>query len=72
MTASARRQPSVNRRDLLPASFDLAEFSVPGDTPFRIELDHRDVKIPHDMAICDSGPKGPGLVSMPAPRGLAS
>ncbi len=36
-------------------AFDLAEFSVPADTPFQIEFDHRDVKIPHNVAIYDSG-----------------
>lgn len=42
-------------------AFDLAEFSVPADTPFQIEFDHRDVKIPHNVAIYDSGPEGPDL-----------
>ena len=42
-------------------AFDLAEFSVPADTPFRIEFDHRDVKIPHNVAIYDSGAEGPAL-----------
>ena len=42
-------------------AFDLAEFSVPADTPFQIEFDHRDVKIPHNVAIYDSGPDGADL-----------
>lgn len=42
-------------------AFDLAEFSVPADTPFQIEFDHRDVKIPHNVAIYDSGAEGPAL-----------
>jgi plastocyanin len=42
-------------------AFDRAEFSVAADTPFRIQFDHRDVKIPHNVAIYDSGPEGPGL-----------
>lgn len=42
-------------------AFDLAEFSVPADTPFQVEFDHRDVKIPHNVAIYDSGPDGPPL-----------
>ncbi len=42
-------------------AFDLAGFSVPAETPFQIEFDHRDVKIPHNVAIYDSGPEGPGL-----------
>ncbi|HWP63900.1 MAG TPA: cupredoxin domain-containing protein [Candidatus Binatia bacterium] len=42
-------------------AFDLAEFSVPADTPFQIEFDHRDVRIPHNVAIYDSGPEGPPL-----------
>lgn len=42
-------------------AFDLAEFSVPADTPFQIEFDHRDVKIPHNVAIYDSGADGPAL-----------
>ena len=31
------------------------------DTPFQIEFDHRDVKIPHNVAIYDSGPDGANL-----------
>ena len=42
-------------------AFDLAEFSVPAGTPFQIEFDHRDVKIPHNVAIYDSGPEGADL-----------
>ena len=42
-------------------AFDRAEFSVPAVTPFPIEFDHRDVKIPHNVAIYESGPDGPGL-----------
>lgn len=42
-------------------AFDLAEFSVPADTPFQIEFDHRDVKIPHNVAIYDAGPDGADL-----------
>ncbi|MHB8891622.1 MAG: cupredoxin domain-containing protein [Candidatus Limnocylindrales bacterium] len=42
-------------------AFDLAEFSVSAETPFRIEFDHRDVKIPHNVAIYASGPDGPAL-----------
>ena len=42
-------------------AFDLAEFSVPADTPFQIEFDHRDVKIPHNVAIYDSGAEGRAL-----------
>lgn len=42
-------------------AFDLAEFSVPAETPFRIEFDHRDAKIPHNVALYDSGPKGAPL-----------
>jgi len=42
-------------------AFDLAEFSVPAETPFQIEFDHRDVKIPHNVAIYASGPDGPPL-----------
>jgi plastocyanin len=42
-------------------AFDLAEFSVPSETPFQIEFDHRDVKIPHNVAIYDSGADGPAL-----------
>ena len=42
-------------------AFDLAEFSVPADTPFQIEFDHRDVKIPHNVAISDAGPDGADL-----------
>jgi plastocyanin len=42
-------------------AFDLAEFSVPADTPFQLEFDHRDVKIPHNVAIYDSGADGPAL-----------
>lgn len=42
-------------------AFDLAEFSVPAETPFQIEFDHRDVKIPHNVAIYDSGAEGPAL-----------
>ena len=42
-------------------AFDLADFTVPADTPFQIEFDHRDVKIPHTVAIYDSGADGPAL-----------
>ena len=42
-------------------AFDLAEFSVPANTPFQIEFDHRDVKIPHNVAVYDFGRKGPAL-----------
>lgn len=42
-------------------AFDLAEFSVPADTPFQIEFDHRDVKIPHNVAIYAGGQDGPPL-----------
>lgn len=42
-------------------AFDLAEFSVPAETPFQIEFDHQDVKIPHNVAIYASGPEGPAL-----------
>ena len=43
-------------------AFDLAEFSVPADTPFQIEFDHRDVKIPHNVAVYDFGTEGAGAV----------
>lgn len=42
-------------------AFDIAQFSVPAETPFQIEFDHRDVNIPHNVAIYDSGPDGPPL-----------
>lgn len=45
----------------LDLAFDLAEFSVPAETPFKLEFDHRDVKIPHNVAIYASGPDGAAL-----------
>ena len=63
----SRRQERSGARGLLIRivaenfAFDLAEFSVPADTPFQIEFDHRDVKIPHNVAIYDSGAEGPAL-----------
>lgn len=42
-------------------AFDLAEFAVPANTPFRIVVDHRDAKIPHNVAISEAGPEGPPL-----------
>lgn len=41
--------------------FDLAEFSIPADTPFRIVFDNQDAGVPHNVAIYDSGPGGSGL-----------
>lgn len=46
----------------LNVAFDLAEFSVPAETPFQIEFDHRDVKLPHNVAVYASGPDGPALL----------
>lgn len=42
-------------------AFDLAEFAVPANTPFQIVFDHRDAKIPHNVAIYEVGPEGPPL-----------
>jgi len=41
--------------------FDLAEFSVPANTPFQIVFDNQDAGIPHNVAIYDSGPGGSTL-----------
>lgn len=41
--------------------FDLAEFSVPADTPFQIVFDNQDAGIPHNVAVYDSGPAGSAL-----------
>ncbi len=41
--------------------FDLAEFSVPANTPFQIVFDNQDAGIPHNVAIYDSGPGGSAL-----------
>ncbi|MDA8203019.1 MAG: cupredoxin domain-containing protein [Chloroflexi bacterium] len=41
--------------------FDLAEFSVPANTPFQIVFDNQDAGIPHNVAIYDSGPGGASL-----------
>ena len=41
--------------------FDLAEFSVPANTPFRIVFDNQDAGVPHNVAIYDSGSSGPVL-----------
>lgn len=42
-------------------AFDMAEFAVPANTPFQIVFDHRDAKIPHNVAIYEAGPEGPPL-----------
>jgi plastocyanin len=42
-------------------AFDIAEFAVPAGAPFQIEFDHRDVGIPHNVAIYEGGPEGPDL-----------
>jgi len=41
--------------------FDLAEISVPPNTPFRIVFDNQDAGVPHNVAIYDSGPGGAAL-----------
>ena len=41
--------------------FDLAEFSVPTNTPFQIVFDNQDAGVPHNVAIYDSRPGGASL-----------
>lgn len=41
--------------------FDLAEFSVPANTPFRIVFENRDAGIPHNVAIYEGQAGGPTL-----------
>lgn len=41
--------------------FDLAEFSVPADTPFQIVFDNQDAGIPHNVAIYQGQAGGPTL-----------
>lgn len=57
-TATQAGDPLLVRLVAENFAFDLPEFSVPAGTPFRIEFDHRDAKIPHNVAVYDSGPKG--------------
>jgi len=45
----------------LNVKFDLAEFSVPANTPFQIVFENQDAGIPHNVAIYDSGPAGSAL-----------
>ena len=66
-TPDASRAPAaagsglVIRIVAVDLAFDPAEFSVPAETPFQLKFDHRDVKIPHNVAIYASGPDGPPL-----------
>lgn len=41
--------------------FDLAELSVPANTPFRIVFENRDAGVPHNVAIYEGQAGGPGL-----------
>ncbi|MEW5992250.1 MAG: cupredoxin domain-containing protein [Chloroflexota bacterium] len=41
--------------------FDLAEFSVPANTPFRIVFENRDAGVPHNVAIYERQAGGPEL-----------
>lgn len=67
--ASAPASPSpsdggagvVIRIVALNIQFDLAEFSVPADTPFQIVFDNQDAGIPHNVAIYQGQAGGPTL-----------
>lgn len=52
--------------------FDISEFEVPADTPFRIEFENRDAGIPHNVAIYEGGQGGPTLFQGEIFNGVAT